>query len=1836
MTDIVRLRLNRWRQKLIDQTLRNPLLNFRPNRATSIRVVEADPAEVFRVLQLEGKPMTFRAAVLGGTESTEKAFCATMPFAPDDLATPQAAELASANAPQTTAPLATVPQATAPPAPVPQATALSATVPQAALEAVPEHGATVFLETLSEVASTAAPVLTSEAVSPSGEQTSAVEAQIDFSAPQKSLRSTRSRSTELQTDLAKEALDLIQLRIFQKATSIYDEQGFSSLCLSIGMLAWSDKDNQDKENSEARLRAPLILVPVQLVRETARSKFTLVATQDDPVLNPAIAEKLRASFRIMLPPMPDSYEDFEPLRYFDEIKEAIAEQKSWHILEEINLGFFAFHKFVMYKDLEMSEDTYAAHDIIGALCTSKAEFLERDGDDSDAPNLDEVMLPESTFQVLDADSSQQQAIMAAKDGKNLVIEGPPGTGKSQTITNLIAETLAAGKTVLFVSEKMAALEVVYNRLNSAGLNDFCLQLHSNKTSKKAVYEEIQRVLDSARPVDHKEDSELDRLMALRGHLNDYAHSLHAPYGLLNISPYKAIGALCQMEHLPIVNAAMPGLVEVDKLAFDRHCRNLAHFSQMAAEIGGTAEHPWANCQLLDLTATDEDLLHEALHELNALVEKLREKCDSLAQTIGATEAATIEQGQALCEVAKTLVRSPGGSENLIMTDKILADRIMNDKWNTHAKLIAELLECGDRYAKLKCEVEQWFKPGIIEEDFEESLGKYRAHATCFYRHAVPEFWQQRRYFARFFKAGYKPKSTDELFEHLEMAVKCREAMLAIKSDDGLGQELFADKWQGANSNWKVLRDLADWIVTVRRYIAEQILTPKGILLAATGRAATEAIMAATDELSRLIEQVQLQIAQLGQLGHFNWAHSTQPGQEQGLLQVIDHQIAIGRLAPSSASPGRETHEGLSPGIGARESLSPGSAGNESAVPGRAGNESASLGSAGILLASPSTSLDTLAQWVATLCKNIPRVHEWIALNQAKAACSDGLTGPFFARFLEQNHDTMLLEATFRRSFFRRWLDSCYSERPVLARFQPMRHEQLIEEFRRLDAKGLELAKQRLRHNLCRARDRQLNSGELQEELLILQKQIRARSKLPLRKLFRHVPKVIKSIKPCMMMSPLSAAQFIDSASEPFDMVIFDEASQITCEDAVGSILRGRQLVVVGDTKQLPPTNFFAAQLTDDGSTSSAVDERDELQIVDLSSVLDNCMASRFAVRRLKWHYRSRHESLIAFSNREFYKGDLFTFPGPETGVEDRGLTFEHVQGVYHGSGVNPIEAQAVADAVCDHIRQCPELSLGVGTFNVKQQTLIRDELDKRRRDDPSLEFFFAKKGEGEFFVKNLENIQGDDRDVIFLSITYGPGADGQVRHNFGPINGENGWRRLNVILTRAKLRLKVFSSMRAQDIDPSRATSLGASYLRAFLGFAERGSFGAPSLLDGVIIEPTFEQTVYNELTKHGLQLVPQIGQAGYRIDFGVMDDAIPGRFLAGIECDGATYRSAATARDRDRLRQEVLVALGWNLIRIWSTDWYHNKEAQIKRVLDFVEQERSLGKHDPVVPAAASTDRVAEEPPMVDVPPADLLSPFAENNGESTTNLVASRGALPERLLDNLSGSASSGGAGILPASVPNPSHASEDISEPVAIESPLTTRRPVIPYSLTPVQVLGDIENFSAAPDQSILNVMEQVLDHEAPIHVEELKRRVAAHWEIPRLAGRVATRMDALVQSIIDKSDAVRRDDFIWKTGNDHVAPRSRKIKGQNFQAESVPPEELDEFILHVLDDGKGRSKEEIVTAAVKAMGFGRAGQTLADRIQPRIQFLLEQSILEPCSNGVRLAIYSTQQTFTPAAI
>lgn len=581
----------------------------------------------------------------------------------------------------------------------------------------------------------------------------------------------------------------------------------------------------------------------------------------------------------------------------------------------------------------------------------------------------------------------------------------------------------------------------------------------------------------------------------------------------------------------------------------------------------------------------------------------------------------------------------------------------------------------------------------------------------------------------------------------------------------------------------------------------------------------------------------------------------------------------------------------------------------------------------------SINLDALARRAAKWATNQARFEEWTRLQRADrqlraigpAAIADALaSGQIAAAEARKQLEAAFAEACWKRAI---------AADPDLAAFDGDRHGELIRQFQQLESARRDCAVRaiRARRQLRMPRGAMGPMGVIRGEIG------RKRHHMPLRKLMQAAGDAILEIKPVFLMSPLSVAQFLPPGAVEFDLLVIDEASQIRPEDALGAIARCRQIVVVGDKRQLPPTSFFDRVIADEAEPLDEDEPRRlaAAPVADLESILSLCEARGLENRMLRWHYRSRHPSLIEVSNAEFYKR-LVMPPAPTSDRKERGLLLRRVAGAYDrgGTRTNPIEAEAVAAAAAEHARNSPQASLGIVTFSTAQRDLISDCLERRRRDDPDLDAFLREGASEEAFVKNLENVQGDERDVILISVGYGPREAGKPLDSmgFGPISTEGGERRLNVLFTRARLRCEVFVSFGAGDINLERATGEGPRVLKRFLQYAETGAL-AESRPTGAGFDSEFERAVAAAIEQLGYKVDAQVGAAGFRIDLCAQDPAQPGRYILAIECDGATYHSALWARERDRLRQEVLEGLGWRFHRIWSTDWFYRRGEQVEKL---------------------------------------------------------------------------------------------------------------------------------------------------------------------------------------------------------------------------------------------------------------------------------------------------------------
>ncbi len=1441
----------------------------------------------------------------------------------------------------------------------------------------------------------------------------------------------------------------------------------------------------ESQDSELVFKAPLVLLPVELIRKSARSGYQIRATDEDPIVNPALIEYLKAH-GITLPELPDSSaipEDYDLQALLSATSGLIANKRGWAVKTDIYLGLFSFQKFVMYKDLEANGTEFSLHRLIRQVVLRSGSQVSGLPSEIRSMALDDEFPPESTFQVVDADSSQLRAIAACARDHDLVIEGPPGTGKSQTITNLIAQALAADKSVLFVAEKMAALEVVHNRLVQAGLGEACLELHSTKANKRTVMKELAAALDASLQGIAAPTASTQRLPHVRTTLSDYVKAVHTPYGILGIAPYRAYGALGRVLAAPRLKYNGPvEALSLDQL--DQTVRDLQDLAAASTAIATPAEHPWRDTTKTFYSEDDLLSIDELARDLTARLSELIQQCAAIQEAFGLPEIRTFADIEAAAGIASVLRRSPGAPMAVLQ----------NDAWNSPPAEATTLVERGPELDRLKEKVKSQFSTTVLEQDHasdiayiegkSQGLFSFLAFLDSRYR-SIKKRWQSYRL------ESFKGSLVDQSNEMKDVD-RLRSERAALAGLEARGRELFGELWQGERSAWSALEYYIRWVVEFRGLCVRHSLQSRALQLASTAAPNVS-------DVDQLVETSKNALAALSRLrAAVGWA---------------DQYLSEAPLAET----------------------------------------------------------ETRADAIGT---NIKRGPQWAAFEAARRAVEQGLAHEMLPSAMTGEVSFKDLAPSFLRAFYMKWLSVVVQEREPLAKFHTLTHEQRVAEFRQLDERVLLENRAALVSQLRDRVQHRLQQPDIATKSLpYLRRQMALqRRHAPLRRTMQQSANAIRAIKPCFMMSPLTVAQLLDGSEPTFDLIIFDEASQLPPEDAVGAIARGKQLVVVGDPRQLPPTNFFAVT---GGLVNAPLAEDGTPIYEDSESILEDFMGAGVAMSRLKWHYRSTHESLINFSNVSFYEADLYTFPSIETGTDRYGLQFEYVSdGIYEGKGMNRVEARRVTDAVVRFAKEQldrqqrgeAKQSLGVGTFNLRQQLAIQDELEQRRREDPMIEPFFARGVAEPFFVKNLENIQGDERDVIFISVTYAKAADGKLRYNFGPLNSENGWRRLNVLVTRARQCMRVFSSMKGDEIKAAATTSLGAQLLRTFLVYAEHGRLES-AVAD---TESPLEQDVLTELSSRGIKVVPQVGVAGYRIDLGILDDVTPGRFLCGIECDGVAYHESETARDRDRLRQQVLEARGWAIHRVWSTDWFKDRHGQIERLMSLIEEDRARAQEE-VAAERQARERVAHE-----------AEARAAEDAERIRQEVAEIRA--------------------------------------TALEAEPYERPFAAPYVVTPGEGKYATSNFYAATLGDLVKLIVLVVETESPIHRFDVLTRVAGMWGM-RLGSRIQGRILQACESA-EAGGVVRlRGDFYWSVSSEgKCTVRSRA--GTRIPGDRIAAEEYHQAILAMLEKGHAFSRTQLVNEVRSVFGFSRTGAILDDSINSVIDTLLRAGSLGESSAGIRL--------------
>jgi very-short-patch-repair endonuclease len=1706
-----------------------------------------------------------------------------------------------------------------------------------------------------------------------------------------------------------EELDARLVELYRTAKNTLQEGGANTLFLAIGFLSWTRDDK-----SGQRYRAPLILVPVTLNRKSVRSGFTLVSHDDEPRFNPTLIEMLRQDFKLNLGiadgELPKDDAGLDVAAIWKAVSHAVKDIKGWEVTEDVVLAMFSFAKYLMWKDLAERTDQLRENAVVRHLIDTPREQFPS-GVAFPAPNrLDREFGPEKTFCPLPADSSQLSAVMAAVRGKDFVLIGPPGTGKSQTISNLIAQCLAEGKRVLFVSEKIAALDVVYRRLREVGLGEFCLELHSSKARKLDVLAQLGKSWAARGNVDPDVwRAEAVRLQKLRDGLNVYVERLHFRFSN-GLTIFDAIGCIADGKDVPAVRLSWSAASAHDSEAMEVMRDVVGRLEVNALAVGQDAlqRGPLAAVDRNEWSPSWQQTLVESARAVIPLSHAVEQAYDRFCLVAGLPVVEKNQRARKALEIlAKTLPNCAGRNWRFVLRPDV---RVVAERLSAGAHLLIQhrelsaaltpqwldddifacqsgLLLLQQRKQVFAAIGKPWtqdsveiVKQGLLLLD---DLANTSSQLSVKYGEQVeqlnvnllqrewvksersmwPMSWLGKRAIRKQLDATVVGEGEPNCGVDLNLWVKIRTLRSEISALDA-GTET-ASIWQGLKTKQEIAQCALRFQAVLDAARHERPWEDSGLEIVANGRCgeklakelanlqalqrldaeinSLDHLMSVTgnlwDGLATQTERLEaallflfamgevresgipagdhLVVAQGGcgtaftenyrrlhrraklelQLTEFDDLHEITAGLWNGLKThteevelALKFQSAISAALANIANTPEQVSaikEPLGQLLGEGNSLLEAggpiaNAGStyltayEALLPVIAQLAAAGHFSEESKIEYGDGTLSDLMARCAAIIQAESRLHTWCAWRKVREqAVSSGMES-LVAAIESGMFEVKSVRRVFETNYARWWLNAVVDEEPVIRGFVSAEHEKRINDFRELDDHFTDLTRAWVRAGLCAELPTQDGVTKNSEWGILKHEMSKKKRHMPLRELVSRIPSALTKLTPCLLMSPLSIAQYLAADATTFDVVVFDEASQIPVWDAVGAIARGKQVVMVGDPKQLPPTNFF------DRAESDLDDEDVE---GDLESILDECLGANLPTMNLAWHYRSRHESLIAFSNHRYYGGGLVTFPSPVT--EDRAVSFHHIDGVYEkgGARINKPEAFALVADLVSRLKspgfRASKLSIGVVTFNTEQQALIEDLLDEERRKDITLESYFAEMELEPVFVKNLESVQGDERDIMYFSITYGPDIHGAVSMNFGPMNRDGGERRLNVAITRARHELRVFSSLKAEQMDLSRTQSLGVRDLKHFLDFADRGPRAlaeAPGMSRGDFESP-FEEAVAVALTRKGWQLHTQVGASDFRIDLAVVHPDAAGVYLTGIECDGATYHRSATARDRDKLREQVLRGLGWEILRVWSTDWW-------------IDAEDTLNKLDTKLRGLLEASR---EKRALEV--GETAARVPEVKKEVIEGTVA---ISPVKDIDGASGVREDAG------SDSETVNSKEDVLQPAELYSGHVSDSTQITLSVfvesDPASVVSGV-NPDAFFDQKYDHVLVRMIDHvieiEGPVLDAVLARRIARAHGWQRTGARIQERIDSLAS----KSHQVTLENvgtFYWKIEMDLTrAVPFRRVYGPAIRnVDEICMPELISLGQEVLN--RGQTDEAALVAMSRELGLQRLRAASRDRV------------------------------------
>jgi very-short-patch-repair endonuclease len=1694
----------------------------------------------------------------------------------------------------------------------------------------------------------------------------------------------------------------------------YIDKGLRTLYLAIGELRWI-------EDSGDIRRSPLILIPVELITPGPRERMYVEFSDDDIAVNPALSLRLSEDYGLNFPTTEEVLRALESggvdsaLSLFRHMKFP----DKWEVMDFACLGAFMFAKEAMYRDLLDNEEKVAESAIIqtlsGAVGAEASDFIfDPYGDDQ----IDDVAPPESTPLVLDADASQRAAIQAAIEGRSFTLDGPPGTGKSQTIANIIGGLIEAGKSVLFVSEKAVALDVVRDRLSARGLDPFLFALHSSKASRKEVAARLGSALTSRPTVPARMSPvRISQLREARIFLTDYVMAANERREPLGASFHQVLGwlekvrsdfvgppfaedvrqlsatdlavfegTIARLEslwslHLMGGQATWFGLTQEDDLrylldrldtclvelgpllletrgvraAFDlesiedyeviasllerwhaepvHHADSWLDSASFAALIDAVGDYERTSVQLVQAEATalavigpswhdlpvpaearspelDRDLLHlpgvsaESTQEMILLaqsavggalsgLQNLQVLADALAVQVGATRVTCPSEARQLLDAVRALLSSDPPHLDWVYDQLLREKAIQQYELNRAAK---EALDAAELKAKGA------FTAQVLSCDLDE-IEALASSTRGFFRRFGSDHRTMRVALAGISQLGWKngrgslPKARVWVEANTEFLRQVRSAGSSLgplfespgstdwdRLSRSLGSAVIAGaaRFSARNATDRMLSDetrrteALDLLVLLEQSVSDW--EAEHDLWAApsegySGAALEKRLVDRAMKLQPLVDTVAGQVEQLGQrttLGvHLESAAARADSfkAEQAAVEAQARLAQLARSEPSAfgtdgvaapdarrkvewartvlSSVGGEVLTSFTPEQIEALQISkpkPGSADVVGEYQKLMGELIQSFGEhRRAELHEDLRDYATAQEIVALFRDEVEQTDDWFLLQRTLEKGAKIGLAPAIAHAQSEHVANVGISDFLRSTVYQAWLNAQLSDDNRLGGSYGTSCDDMVERFRALDS---ELADAAVSSVIEAGLARRPKSTAGQSAIIIRESE-KKRRHIPVRDLINQARDVILANHPCFMMSPLAVSQYLP-AEQIFDVVIFDEASQVLPADAINCIYRASSVITAGDQKQLPPTSFFEA----------AVDEADEDDEEDLAndfeSILDLMKGSgSFTTQTLRWHYRSRHEHLIAYSNASFYGSKLITFPGAISDSSDAGVNFIKVPGIYRRSAGqdNPIEAKRIAERVIHHFSTRPGKSLGVVAFSTAQRDAIETAVELARAERPDLDGYFGDDRSQGFFVKSLESVQGDERDVVIFSIGYGPDENGKLYKNFGPVSRKGGERRLNVAITRAKELVEVVTSMSASEIGD--VNSEGARHLRRYLDFAERGPAALAIELGaaGLDTESPFEDAVVGFVRSLGFDVQPQVGVAGYRIDLGVKHPNQPGAFMLGIECDGAMYHSSRAARDRDRIRHQILEGLGWNLHHIWGTAWYRHPQREKERLRMLLE---------------------------------DL------SNRPVTGRLVSPAPALGAQV--------------------------AYEVQEHVYEENPGWVEDYVVSK---PERIPSRIDLSDSGNANRLVALVEEVVRVEAPVHLEVLTQRLRAASSY----GRVGARIRVTLNRAIKKANVLFDGEFLRASNKSDVRVR-RPANGFTRPVAQISDDEFRLAITNLVTDAVGISQDDVVARVSAIFGWQRAGADIRARAQRAIAQLIKDGAISDRGAGLRM--------------